>query len=98
MQANPEVALSHHYVRKMLPDGTPQEVRHEGRLPTTGLIARELLHHCFISTSAVMVKPEAWLAAQTREASLHIARQQEHNCLPDAFALRHARQPHPASG
>lgn len=67
MQANPDWAMSHHYLRKILPDGGELEVRHDGKLPREIKIARPLLEHCFVSTSSVMVKPACWLEAQTRE-------------------------------
>jgi len=67
MDGNPELGFSHHYVRKTDPQGRDLGVRHEGKLPPTGRIARELLEHCFVSTSSVMVRPAIWLAAQRRD-------------------------------
>ncbi len=67
MEARPELGFSHHYVRKTDPEGRDLGIRHEDRLPPTGRIARELLEHCFVSTSSVMVRPAIWLAAQRRD-------------------------------
>ena len=68
MEADPSIGLSHHYLRKVLPDGEELEIRHENRLPATGQVAEALLDHCFISTSSVMVRPPLWLSAQKKEA------------------------------
>lgn len=67
MDAHPDVALCHSYV--MVTDDTGRDlyVRHENAIPPTGMIAKPLLQHCFISTSSVMVRRDAWLAAQRRE-------------------------------
>ncbi|HMP90922.1 MAG TPA: glycosyltransferase [Kiritimatiellia bacterium] len=60
----PEIPLWHHYVRVIDRDGKGDRIRHEGTIPATGLIGRDLLHRCFICTSAVVVRREAWLQAQ----------------------------------
>jgi len=65
MHAHPEIPLVHHYVRLMGADGKPGGIRHEGIIPPTGPCARELLARCFICTSSVMVRKEAWLGAQS---------------------------------
>lgn len=62
-----DVSLVHSYVMVMDENGHDLYVRHEGSIPPTGMIARELLRHCFISTSSVVVKREAWLRAQRRQ-------------------------------
>ncbi len=67
MEAHPDLGFSHHYVRKLDAAGNVLGIRHEGHLPPTGRIARELLSHCFVSTSSVMVRPAIWLSAQRRE-------------------------------
>lgn len=64
MEAHPGIALSHHYVRIVDARGTVAGIRHEGRLPPTGDVARALLDHCFICTSSVMARRDAWLGAQ----------------------------------
>ena len=63
MRAHPEVQLSHTYARIIDEEGRPDGIRHEGVIPPTGMIARELLRHCFICASTVMVLREAWLRA-----------------------------------
>jgi teichuronic acid biosynthesis glycosyltransferase TuaG len=65
MGANPQIPLSHHYVRIMDADGRAGPVRHDGIIPPTGPCAKELLSRCFICTSSVMVRREAWLGAQS---------------------------------
>ena len=67
MRAHPEVQLSHTYARIIDEEGRPDGIRHEGVIPPTGMIARDLLRHCFICTSSVMVQREAWLRAQRPE-------------------------------
>jgi glycosyltransferase involved in cell wall biosynthesis len=67
LAANPDVPLVHSYVMVMDAHGHDLYVRHEGNIPPTGMIAHQLLQHCFISTSSVMVRCETWLQAQQRE-------------------------------
>lgn len=64
MEQHPHIPLSHHYVRRIDEQGRDLGIRHEGIIPPTGRIAGALLHHCFICTSAVMVRRETWLAAR----------------------------------
>jgi glycosyltransferase involved in cell wall biosynthesis len=64
MESHPEIPLSHTYVHVIDEHGNVQEVRHEGKIPPTGPCARELLEHCFITISSIMVKPQVWLDAQ----------------------------------
>lgn len=67
MDAHPEIPLCHSYVMVMNQQGEDLHVRHQNAIPSTGIIVKELLRHCFIATSSVMVRREAWLAAQRRE-------------------------------
>jgi teichuronic acid biosynthesis glycosyltransferase TuaG len=67
MMDHANVPLSHHYMRMIDAEGRALYVRHEGVIPATGPCARPLLARCFICTSAVMVRREAWLAAQSLE-------------------------------
>ena len=67
MEAHPEIPLSHTYVTVIDEQSKPLYLRHSGVIPATGSCARELLRHCFISTSSVMVRREAWLRAQKKE-------------------------------
>jgi len=64
MESHPDIPLSHTYVHVIDEQGVTQEVRHEGAIPPTGPCARELLIHCFITISSIMVKPSVWLEAQ----------------------------------
>lgn len=64
MESHPDIPLSHTYMHVMDEHGNIQEVRHEGNIPPTGPCARELLKHCFITISSIMVKPQVWLDAQ----------------------------------
>ncbi len=68
-ERRPDVPLWHHYVRVIDAGGKGTRVRHEGTIPPTGSIGGELLKRCFICTSAVFVKRDVWLAAQS-EAQL----------------------------
>lgn len=71
MEAHPELPMSHHYVHVIDEHGRVLETRHEGRIPPTGNCARELLDHCFITISSIMVKPRAWLEAQQAHGMRH---------------------------
>ena len=63
MEAHPELLLSHTYAWVIDGAGKRSEIRHEGRIPDTGPCARELLDHCFITISTIMVRGRAWLEA-----------------------------------
>lgn len=65
MNAHPLCALSHHYVERVDSEGRSLGIRHERAMPDTDRIGigAELLNHCFICTSAVMVKRDAWISA-----------------------------------
>lgn len=65
MLNHPEIPLSHHYVQMVDAQGVTGSVRHHGIIPPTGSCAHDLLIRCFICTSAVMVRKEAWLDAQS---------------------------------
>lgn len=97
MQAHPGVPLCHTYVRLIDENGREGGVRHEGAVPATGHIGPALLRHCFICTSSVMVKREAWLEAQTLQDItgfgtewdffLSVAREHEIGFLPEVLVL-----------
>ncbi len=72
MEARPELPLSHTYVNVIDENGRVQEIRHEGRIPPTGPCARELLEHCFVTISSIVVRPQVWLDAQ-REHGMHFS-------------------------
>ena len=63
MEAHPELLLSHTYAWVIDGEGKRSEIRHEGRIPDTGPCARELLQHCFITISTILVRGRAWLEA-----------------------------------
>lgn len=63
MEAYPDVPLCHTGTRVIDEDGRMLYVRHEGVIPPTGSCGRELLRHCFITVSSVMVRPRFWLEA-----------------------------------
>ncbi len=71
MEAHSELPMSHHYVNVIDEAGRFVEVRHQGRIPPTGNCARELLEHCFITISSIMVKPQVWLDAQRAHGMRH---------------------------
>ncbi|MBU1695336.1 MAG: glycosyltransferase [Verrucomicrobia bacterium] len=63
MEAHPELLLSHTQAWVMDAEGRRNGIRHEGLIPPTGPCARELLDHCFITISTIMVRGRAWLDA-----------------------------------
>lgn len=67
LEAHPDAPLVHTYVRVI--DGQDRElrVRHQGVMPQGGAVARELLRHCFITISAVVVRRDVWLGALREE-------------------------------
>jgi len=67
MNAHPEAALVHTYVRLIDGEDRVLRVRHEGAIPTGDGVARALLEHCFITISAVVARRELWLAAVREE-------------------------------
>lgn len=67
LRAHPEIPLVHSYVMVMDENGDDLFVRHEGCIPPTGRISAQLLRHCFISTSSVVVHRNVWLSAQRQD-------------------------------
>lgn len=63
LQQHPDWMMCHTYAN--VKDEFTQEeyIRHENVIPTGPSIAAELLAHCFICTSTVMVRKDVWLAA-----------------------------------
>lgn len=59
---HPECGLVHSYAYLMDADSKPLGIRHEGGLPPTGPCFRELLRHCFITMSTVLMRREALIA------------------------------------
>ncbi len=63
MERHPEFPLSHHYVNVIDAAGAVQEIRHDGRIPPSGPCARQLLEHCFVTISSIMVRGKLWMEA-----------------------------------
>ncbi len=63
LESHPDTPLVHTSVRVI--DGLDHvlRIRHEGAIPQGGDVARELLRHCFITISAVVVRRQVWLEA-----------------------------------
>lgn len=59
MNAHPEVMLVHVYCRLIDEDGREGGIRHEGVVPPTGFVLKEMLRHFTIATSAMMIR-RAW--------------------------------------
>lgn len=96
LRAHPETPIVHTCARVI--DGADRvlRVRHEGAMPQGDAVARELLRHCFITISAVVVRKDVWLAALREEEItdfgmdqdffLNIARQYPIGFLPEVLA------------
>jgi len=52
----PDVPLCHAYAEVIDENSVSQGIRHEGAIPTTGRIIDDLLEHCFITISSVMIR------------------------------------------
>ena len=63
LEAHPEVPLCHTYCSLIDEEGHTLGVRHEGAISPTGRCGSELLDHCYISISSVVVRPAVWLQA-----------------------------------
>ena len=68
MEAHPELSLSHTYAWNIDTDGKRNGIRHFGLIPPTGPCARELLGHCFITTSTLMTRARKF----TTEDAVHV--------------------------
>ena len=60
MERHPRFPLSHHYVSVIDGGGRSTEIRHKSWIPPSGPCARQMMQHCFITISSIMVWPEAW--------------------------------------
>ncbi len=87
MQAHPEAALVHTYVRVIDGEDRVQRIRHEGVMPAGDEWARALLEHCYVTISACVVRRTIWLDAMPADAITDFGMDQD-------FFLRIARQ-HP---
>lgn len=67
LEANPSIPLCHTYFRIIDDEGEAHGIRHEGAVPPTGRCAVELLRHCFVTISSVVVRKAVWLEAQREE-------------------------------
>lgn len=63
LEENPGIPLCHTYFRIIDDVGGEHGIRHEGAVPPTGRYGAEILHHCYITISSVMVRPDVWLEA-----------------------------------
>jgi teichuronic acid biosynthesis glycosyltransferase TuaG len=63
MESHSEIPLSHTYMRIIDAQGRPSGIRHDGAIPPTGPCAAALLRNCFVTVSAIMVRPDVWRAA-----------------------------------
>lgn len=63
MQTQPGAALVHTYVRVVDAEDRVQRIRHENAMPEGADVVHELLRHCFITISSVVVRREIWLSA-----------------------------------
>ncbi len=101
LEAHPDIPLCHTYAWVMDETGRRLHVRHEGAIPPTGHCARQLVEHCFVSISSVVVRGEVWLGAQREEEItelgmewdflLSIARRRQIGFIPEPLAsYRHA--------
>ena len=63
LQLHPDIPLVHTYVQVIDGEDRVLRIRHEGGIPQGPQIARELLSHCFITISAVVVLRSVWLEA-----------------------------------
>ncbi len=88
MEHHPDIPLCHTYMRVIDGSGNVLEVRHQGQIPPTGNCARELLQHCFITASAIMVKPDVWIGTK------RVVGMQHSNTDTETFL--HILQTHPA--
>jgi len=63
MDAHPDIPLSHTYAWVIDAEGNRSTIRHQDGIPATGPCAQELLNHCFITISTLMVRGRTWLDA-----------------------------------
>ena len=63
LELHPDIPLVHTYVQVIDGEDRVLRIRHEGCIPQGTQIARELLNHCFITISAVVVLRTVWLEA-----------------------------------
>ena len=68
MEAHPELPLSHTYAWVIDGAGSRGEIRHFGSIPPTGPCARELLQHCFITVSTLVIRARP----ATRDDDIHL--------------------------
>lgn len=88
LEAHLEIPLCHTYMRVMDDRGMTDEIRHDGNIPSTGMCAKELLQHCFITISSILVRPRDWITSR-RAVGLE-------NANADTETFLHLLQRHPA--
>lgn len=96
MDAHPEVALVHTYVRVVDADDRVQRVRHKGIMPEGDMLKEALLEHCYITVSAVVARRDIWLQAvpeneindfgMDQDFFLNIAKQYPIGFIPEVLA------------
>ena len=64
---HPDIPLVHTYVQVIDGEDRVLRIRHEGGIPQGTQIAPDLLSHCFITISAVVVRRQVWLEAVAEE-------------------------------
>lgn len=62
MESHPDLPLCHTYCHVVDASSRVLHVRHESMLPPTGPCFEQLLTHCFVSTSTVMVRADVFQA------------------------------------
>lgn len=67
LESHPDTPLVHAQVRVVDENDRVLRIRHEGAIPQGPDVAKELLRHCFITISAVVVRRDVWLAALREE-------------------------------
>lgn len=67
LDSNLDIPLVHTYARVIDDANRALRIRHEGNIPYGQNTAQELLRHCFITVSAVLVRREVWLHALHEE-------------------------------
>lgn len=68
MVRNPCMPLAHTYMEIIDENNKTMGIRNAGRIPPSGFCAKELLRHCFITISSIMVRRNVWLAAGNVES------------------------------
>lgn len=97
LQQHPDHALVHTSVRLIDGEDRLGHIRHEEAMPTGDALSLALLHHCYITISAVLVQRDIWLDTlpeQTitdfgmdQDFFLRISKQHPIGFIPDVLAF-----------